>query len=318
MNKSQPGTALALEARGLTKNYGDFKALNGISFEVQAGECFGLLGPNGAGKSTALKMIYGHTVPTSGELYVLGMNVKDSGREIRSRIGVVPQDEGLDAELTVLENLLIFSRYFGIAQDVAKGRAMDLLKMMRLDERQDERVEHLSGGYRRRLAIARSLMNHPDLLILDEPSVGLDPQVRIWIWGFLQKLKEQSKTLILTTHYMEEAEVLCDRLAVVDKGRILAVGTPRELIDSTLGPEMVEFEASPHEIGYFLNRLKEKGLQYFVVGHQVYVPFKAEEPARELVSQIKSRRISLRRTTLSDVFLSLAGHDLKDHGGEET
>lgn len=303
-------SGLALEARSLVKSFGDFKALNGISFEVRPGECFGLLGPNGAGKSTTLKMIYGHIQPTSGELFVLGMNVRDAGREIRSRIGVVPQDEGLDAELTVLENLLIFSKYFGIDAKTAHGRALDLLKMMRLDEKLDERVESLSGGFRRRLAIARSLMNHPEMLILDEPTVGLDPQVRIWLWSFLQKIKEQNKTLILTTHYMEEAESLCDRLAFVNRGQILAVGSPRELIETHLGPEMVEFEAGPHEIGYFLNRLKEKKLRYFVVGDQVYVPFADEESARELIGQIKSRRIALRKTTLSDVFLSLAGHDL--------
>lgn len=303
---------LALEARNLVKTFGDSKALNGISFQVRQGECFGLLGPNGAGKSTTLKMIYGHIQPTSGELFVLGMNVKDAGREIRSRIGVVPQDEGLDTELTVLENLLIFSKYFGIEWNVAKGRALDLLKMMRLDEKLDERVENLSGGFRRRLAIARSLMNHPDLLILDEPTVGLDPQVRIWMWGFLQKIKEQNKTLILTTHYMDEAEALCDRLAIVDKGRILAVGSPQELIETHLAHEMVEFEAKTSEIGYFINRLKEKKLRYFVVGDQVYVPFKEEKAARDLVSQIQSKRIAIRKTTLSDVFLSLTGHDLKD------
>lgn len=309
---SEDVTSLALEARGLVKSFGDFKALNGVSFEVRPGECFGLLGPNGAGKSTALKMIYGHAVPTSGELFVLGMNVKVSGREIRSRIGVVPQDEGLDIELSVLENLLIFSSYFGIPPKIAHSRAMDLLKMMRLDEKQDEHVEHLSGGFRRRLAIARSLMNHPDMLILDEPTVGLDPQVRMWIWSFLTKIKEQKKTIILTTHYMEEAEVLCDRLAIIDKGQILAIGSPKELIEKHLGTEMVEFEASQSEIGYFLNRLKEKKLQYFVIGEQVFVPFSHEEPARELVSQIKSRRIALRKTTLSDVFLTLTGHDLKE------
>lgn len=303
---------LALEARGLTKHFGDFKALNGIGFEVRPGECFGLLGPNGAGKSTTLKMIYGHTMPTSGELFVLGMNVRDSGREIRSRIGVVPQDEGLDSELTVLENLLIFSKYFGIEREIARGRALDLLKMMRLDEKLDQTVENLSGGFRRRLAIARSLMNHPDLLVLDEPTVGLDPQVRLWVWGFLQKIKDQKKTLILTTHHMDEAQSLCDRLAIMDKGKILAVGSPKELIETHLGPEIVEFEAGINEVGYFLNRLKEKGLRYFVVGEQVFVPFHAEEPARELIGQIKSRRIALRKTTLSDVFLRLAGHDLKD------
>lgn len=309
---------LALEARGLTKMFGDFRALNGVSLEIYPGECFGLLGPNGAGKSTTLKMIYGHTMPTTGELFVMGMNVRDSGREIRARMGVLPQDEGLDNELTVLENLLVFSRYFGIDPAIAKSRALDLLKMIRLDERLDYPVENLSGGYRRRLALARSLVNHPDLLILDEPTVGLDPQVRHWIWGFVQKIKEQQKTVILTTHYMEEAEYLCDRLAIMDQGKILAIGTPRELVDKHLGAFVVEFEAGPDEIGYFLNRLKEKGLRYFVVSDQVYVPFNDENSARQMVDQIKSRRIALRKGTLSDVFLSLAGHDLSEGQGEES
>lgn len=303
---------LALEARGLVKSFGDFKALNGISFEVKVGECFGLLGPNGAGKSTCLKMIYGHLMPTAGDLFVLGMNVRDAGREIRSRIGVVPQDEGLDVELTVKENLMIFSRYFGISKSVAEGRVLDLLKMMRLDEMLDHPVESLSGGYRRRLGIARSLLNHPEVLVLDEPSLGLDPQVRIWIWDFLEKIKEQKKTIILSTHYMEEAESLCDRLAIIDKGQILAVGSPQDLIREHLGPEMVEFEAAASELGYFLNRLKERRLQFFVVGRQVFVPFPNELEARALVSQINSRRIAIRKTTLSDVFLCLAGHDLRE------
>lgn len=304
--------SLALEARGVVKTYGDFRALNGISFEVRSGECFGLLGPNGAGKSTTLRSIYGHVVPTAGDLYVLGMNVRFSGREIRSRIGVVPQEEGLDIELTVKENLLVFSSFFGISPQTATTRAIDLLKMMRLDEMLDQRVETLSGGYRRRLAIARGLINHPDLLILDEPTVGLDPQVRLWIWDFIKKVKEQKRTIILTTHYMEEAEALCDRIAIIDKGGILAVGTPEELITAQLGVQMVEFQVDPSEVSYYVNRIKEKNHRYFVVGRQIFVPFPDEPSARNLLGIVSSRRISLRRTTLNDVFLSLAGRDLRE------
>lgn len=306
---SQP---LALQIKGLVKNFGDVKALEGISFDVRQGECFGLLGPNGAGKSTALKMVYGHAQPSGGDVFVLGMNIKDSGREIRSRIGVVPQEEGLDQELTVRENLLIFSKFFGIAPKTAQARAMDLLKMVRLDEMLDHRVEALSGGMKRRLAIARSLLNHPDLLILDEPTVGLDPQVRLWIWEFLQKVKEQGSTVVLTTHYMEEAESLCDRLAIIDKGKILAIGSPKELIQAHLNESMVEFEVEQSDINYYLNRIKEKRLSYFVVGRQVFVPVPDEVAARETMAMISSKRISFRKTTLSDVFLSLAGHDLRE------
>lgn len=306
---SQP---LALQVKGLIKTFGDLKALDGVSFDVKQGECFGLLGPNGAGKSTALKMIYGHAFPTGGDVFVMGMNIKNSGREIRSRIGVVPQDEGLDQELTVRENLLIFSKFFGIAPKTAQARTMDLLKMVRLDEVLDHRVDSLSGGMKRRLAIARSLLNHPELLVLDEPTVGLDPQVRIWIWEFLQKVKEQGSTLILTTHYMEEAENLCDRLAIVDKGKVLAIGSPKELIAKHLQENIVEFDVEQADINYYLNRIKEKNLSYFVVGRQVFVPVPSEEIARATMSMVSSRRISFRKTTLSDVFLSLAGHDIRE------
>lgn len=302
----------ALQIKGLVKTFGDVKALDGISFEVQAGECFGLLGPNGAGKSTTLKTIYGHAQPTAGDVFVLGMNVKDAGREIRSRIGVVPQDEGLDQELTVRENLLIFARYFGISAKIAEGRAMDLLKMVRLDEMLDYRVEALSGGMRRRLAIARSLLHHPELLVLDEPTVGLDPQVRIWIWDFLRKVREQGSTIFLTTHYMEEAETLCDRIAIIDKGKVLAVGSPKELIQSQLKECILEFEVDQADVNYYLNRLKDNRLNYFVVGRQVFVPVENENQGREAMTMISSRKISLRKTCLSDVFLSLAGHDLRE------
>lgn len=310
MNDSS--TPFALQATNVVKAFGDFRALNGVNFEIRPGECFGLLGPNGAGKSTTLKSVYGHVIPSSGDLYVLGMNVRSSGREIRSRLGVVSQEDGLDVELTVKENLLIFSRYFGIPADIAALRAIDLLKMMRLDEYIDQRVETLSGGYRRRLAIARALMNHPDLLILDEPTVGLDPQVRIWIWDFLRKVKEQKKTILLTTHYMEEAESLCDRLAIIDKGQILAVGAPEELIKEHLGPQIVEFEVNTTDLGYYLNRLKEKNHKYFVVGRQIFVPFPNENDARQLLPHVTSHRIAIRRATINDVFLSLAGRDLRE------
>lgn len=310
MNDSS--TPFALQATNVVKAFGDFRALNGVNFEIRPGECFGLLGPNGAGKSTTLKSVYGHVIPSSGDLYVLGMNVRSSGREIRSRLGVVSQEDGLDVELTVKENLLIFSRYFGIPADIAALRAIDLLKMMRLDEYIDQRVETLSGGYRRRLAIARALMNHPDLLILDEPTVGLDPQVRIWIWDFLRKVKEQKKTILLTTHYMEEAESLCDRLAIIDKGQILAVGAPEELIKEHLGPQIVEFEVNTSDLSYYLNRLKEKNHKYFVVGRQIFVPFPNENEARQLLPHVTSHRIAIRRTTINDVFLSLAGRDLRE------
>lgn len=304
-------SAFALQARNVTKNFGDFKALNGVSFDVQPGEFFGLLGPNGAGKSTLLKMSYGQIIPTSGDFFALGMNVRTSGREIRARVGVVPQDDGLDVELTVKENLTVFARFFGIPAKVAEARALDLLRMMRLDDLIDERVEKLSSGYRRRLIIARSLVNHPEILILDEPTIGLDPQIRSWIWDFLRKIKEHKRTILLTTHYMEEAESLCDRLAIVDKGQILAVGSRNELVRSQLAPFIVEFHTAEKDLSYYLNRIREKNLNFFVVGNQVFVPQQGEGSAREFMAQISSREISFRETTLNDVFLSLSGRELR-------
>ncbi|PWU18836.1 MAG: ABC transporter ATP-binding protein [Bdellovibrio sp.] len=303
---------LALDARHLVKSFDDLRALKGVSFDVRVGEVFGLLGPNGAGKSTLVKMVYGHVQPNSGDLYILGMNVRSSSREIRGRLGVVPQDEGLDVELTVLENLMVFASFFEVSEGVARARAYDLLKMMRLDEYTHEPVANLSSGYRRRLAIARAMVNHPEILILDEPTVGLDSQVRLWIWDFLKKVKDQAKTIILTTHYMEEAELLCDRIAIVDKGQALAVGSPQDLISVHLGPQMAEFEVAGTEMSYYLNRIRERRFKFFTVGSHIYVPFQAESDANELLTIVNSRRIAIRRTTLSDVFLHLAGHDLRE------
>jgi len=218
----------AVSARGLVKRYGEIVAVDGIDFEVQSGVCFGFLGPNGAGKTTTMKAVYGLAQVDAGELSVLGLDVRRERREVKARIGVVPQEQNLDRELTVRENLDIQALYHGIPAD---GRIDELLDFTLLAERADAKPGELSGGMKRRLLIARALVNRPDLVVLDEPTTGLDPQARIAVWGLLERLRSEGVTLLITTHYMEEAERICDRLVIMDEGRIVAGGTPAELLE---------------------------------------------------------------------------------------
>ncbi len=218
--------APAVQARGLLKRYGDITAVDGIDFDVRPGECFGFLGPNGAGKTSTMKAIYGLAHVDGGELRVLGLDARTERREIKARIGVVPQEQNLDGELTVRENLLMQATYHGIRAD---GRIDELLRSALLDKRADARPQELSGGMKRRLLIARALVNDPELVVLDEPTTGLDPQARLAVWGQLERMKRAGVTLIVTTHYMEEADRICDRLVIMDYGRIVAAGTPAEL-----------------------------------------------------------------------------------------
>src|SRR5690606_15390945 len=220
-----------IRARGLVKRFGDFVAVNGIDLDVWPGEAFGFLGPNGAGKSSTMRMIGCVSPPSGGELTVLGMDPRRDGPAIRARLGVCPQEDNLDVELTARENLTTYARYFGIPRRVARQRADELLEFVQLSERADSRVEPLSGGMKRRLTIARALVNNPDIVLLDEPTTGLDPQARHLVWERLFRLKQRGVTLVLTTHYMDEAEQLCDRLVIMDGGRIAAEGSPRELIE---------------------------------------------------------------------------------------
>lgn len=302
----------AIEMKELTKRYNDKIVVNGISLEIQKGECFGLLGPNGAGKSTTMKMMYCSTLVTSGELYVLGLNVKKNFLEIKNRIGVVPQDDGLDPDFTVLENLLVYANYHNIPTKEAGPRAMSLLRLMKLEEYQDREIETLSGGMRRRLAVARGLINQPELLFLDEPTTGLDPQARIWIWDFFKRMRDEKSTIVLTTHYMEEAEHICDRVAIMDNGKILTVGTPKELIAEYIGKEIVEFETNAVDLNYYLGRLREANYHYQVIKNTVQVMIRASQEGREAMSLFASDNISLRKPTLNDVFLKLAGRELRD------
>jgi lipooligosaccharide transport system ATP-binding protein len=301
-----------IQAKNLIKKYDDKTVVDRVSFEVNQGECFGILGPNGAGKSTIMKMMYCSALVDNGELYVLDLNVKKNFREIKSRIGVVPQDDGLDTDLNVFENILVFASYHGLSKDESQTRAKQLLRMMHLDEYATRQVETLSGGMKRRLAIARGLVNKPDLLFLDEPTTGLDPQARLWMWDFFNNKKREKSTVVLTTHYMEEAEVLCDRIAVIDDGKILAIGTPQELIRHHIGREVVEFETNPVDLNYYLGRLKTSGFGYQVVKNTVQILVQENQEGKQALELFTSDRITLRRPTLNDVFLKLAGHELRD------
>lgn len=303
---------IVIEAKDLVKTYGEKAVVDRLNIEIERGECFGLLGPNGAGKSSSMKMMYCTSLVSSGELYVLGLNVKKNYREIKARIGVVPQEDGLDPDFTVIENLLVFASYFEIEKKEAEVRAQTLLRLMKLEEYQDRPVETLSGGMKRRLAIARGLINNPELLFLDEPTTGLDPQVRIWVWDLFRQLKTEKTTIVLTTHYMEEAEAMCDRVAILDRGAVLALGKPRDLIAEHIGKEIVEFETNPVDLGYFLNRLREGGYTYQVIKNRVAVLIQEHQEGRKVLDLVPTDNITLRRPTLNDVFLKLSGHELRN------
>ncbi len=303
---------VAVELKDLKKKYGENFVVNGINLEIPKGECFGLLGPNGAGKSTTMKMMYCSALVTSGELYVLGLNVKKNYREIKARIGVIPQEDGLDPDLNVLENLLVYASYHEIPAQTASIKAQSLLREMRLEEYADRSVDTLSGGMKRRLAIARALVNKPELLFMDEPTTGLDPQARLWIWDFIKRLKTKSATVVLTTHYMEEAERLCDRVAIMDHGRILAMGKPSDLILEHIGIEVVEFETNPADLNYYAGRLREGAYNYQVIQNTVMILISPTQEGRKAIELIASDKILIRKPTLNDVFLKLAGHTLRD------
>lgn len=301
-----------VQIKDVVKKYDDRTAVNGISFEINKGECFGLLGPNGAGKSTTMKMMYGSARLTSGEMYILGLNIKKNEREIKARIGVVPQEDGLDVDLTVHENLLLYANYHKIEPQIAADRALTLIKMMKLEDYRDRAVETLSGGQRRRLVIARGLINHPEILFLDEPTTGLDPQSRLWIWDFFSQMKKQNQTLILTTHYMEEAESLCDRIAVIDAGKILDIGTPADLIRKYIGQEIVEFECATQDMNYYTGRLYQAKLNFLILHNSISVLLQEGQSSQSVMPLIASHRIIIRKPTLNDVFLKLAGHRLRE------
>jgi lipooligosaccharide transport system ATP-binding protein len=290
--------------------------VDGIDFDLYRGEAFGFLGPNGAGKSSTMRIIGCVSPPTSGELTILGRDPVREGAVIRGRLGVVPQEDTLDVELTVRENLLVYGRYFGLNKKVIAERADRLLDFVQLTDRAGDKVDPLSGGMKRRLTIARSLINEPEILILDEPSTGLDPQARHVVWDRLYRLKQQGVTLILTTHYMDEAEQLCDRLVVMDHAKIVAAGTPRQLIEKYSTREVLElrFDASVHEqAAEKLKNLYEAERPEITADRVIlYVPDGDEALARVREQGLEPVTAFVRRSTLEDVFLHLTGRRLVD------
>ena len=306
-----------ISARGLRKSFGEFEAVKGIDVEVRKGEAFGFLGPNGAGKSSTMRMIATVSPVTGGELRILGMDPASEGPAIRSRLGVCPQEDTLDNELNVFDNLYVYGRYFGIDKATVRERADELLEFVQLSDKRKAKVDDLSGGMKRRLTIARSLVNRPDLLLLDEPTTGLDPQARHVLWDQLFRLKQAGVTLVITTHYMDEAEQLCDRLVVMDKGVIAAEGSPRQLIEEHSTREVAELrfgiadEGNIHEqiagkvddLGR-LEILPDRILVYSADGEEVIA--KVHERGLEPIA------VLVRRSTLEDVFLKLTGRTLVD------
>lgn len=303
-----------VSATDLVKQFGDFRAVDGINIAIQPGESFGFLGPNGAGKTSTMKMISAVSRPTSGSLTILGMDPVTQGPQIRARLGVVPQEDTLELELTVLDNLLMFGRYFDLPRKVIKERAIELLEFAQLSERINDKVDHLSGGMKRRLTIARSLLNRPDLLILDEPTTGLDPQARHLLWERLYRLKSEGVTLVITTHYMDEAEQLCDRLVVMDHGRIVAEGSPRALIEKHSTREVLElrFGIESHDrwlepLGKFTDRVEVLPDRVLLYVHDGDDTLRAVHAAG-----FTPESALVRRSTLEDVFLRLTGRTLID------
>jgi lipooligosaccharide transport system ATP-binding protein len=302
--------SIALSAKNLVKNYNGLPAVKGISLEIKKGECFGILGPNGAGKSTLMKMIYGQVIPTSGELFVLGLSSRDQLQQIKSIIGVVPQEDGLDTDFSALENLKLFSSYFKMNPELTEARSEQLLHEMKLTDHMHHHVETLSGGMKRRLAVARALLHDPQLLVLDEPTTGLDPQARYWIWSYFEKLKSQNKTVILTTHYMEEAEKLCDRIAIVDQGVVLDVGTSEELIRKYIGFEVIELEAG-QEKNYWITKIKNLNIQFQEFESKLFVFFDNTIERQKFSALIQNAHYLVRAANLNDVFLKVAGYQIK-------
>jgi lipooligosaccharide transport system ATP-binding protein len=302
----------AVIARDLTKRYGSFEAVNGIDFEAAARTCYGFLGPNGAGKTTTMRMIACSQPPTHGQLDVLGMPVRGNARAIKNRLGIVPQEDNLDEQITVLENLQVYARYFGISASSIRPRIDELLEFMQLQDKRERKINELSGGMKRRLMIARGLLNEPEMLILDEPTTGLDPQARHLVWEKLRTLRRQGVTLILTTHYMEEAAQLCDRLVIMHEGKILVEGRPRDLVAAHTSKQVVEVFDPPVDVEADLEKLSHLADRFERLADRWL--FHTDE-GDALLAKVRALPVDpgsvwLRGGTLEDVFLSLTGRRL--------
>ncbi|MCX7769492.1 MAG: ABC transporter ATP-binding protein [Proteobacteria bacterium] len=300
-------TQIIIEGFNISKNYDSFKALDNINFFVKEGEIVGFLGPNGAGKTTLIKLITCTSFKTSGKLKVFGLDTEKDQKKIKALIGLVPQDNNFDPDFTVYENLLVFSRYFGIKRDEAEKRIQNLLNFVGLQNKRDEKVTDLSGGMKRKLIIARSLINDPELIILDEPTTGLDPQARRKIWEMIEDLKKNGKTIILTTHYMEEAEKLCDRIYIMDAGKIITWGNPKELIIKHIGTETIEIYNCED---VKLNEIKGKKIFF---KDRIYIHTDNKKEALEMLTDIcENIKFTVRPTNLEDLFIYLTGKELKE------
>jgi lipooligosaccharide transport system ATP-binding protein len=306
INTTQPVIAV----NNLKKSFGTFTAVNDISFSVDKGVCFGILGPNGAGKTSTIRMIYGFSPITSGDLSVFGLDIKTKARIIKARIGVCQQDNTLDPDLTVMQNFEVFARYFDIDKKTAHERALSLLKYFALEQRQNARATELSGGMVRRLVIARALINQPELLILDEPTTGLDPQSRHQLWEKLESLKKQGITILLTTHYMDEAARLCDQIVIMDQGKILAQGSPQSLISEYTGSNIIEVIEPEDDLRVFF---RASGARQEDLGHRLIIYAEnGHEFYREICNRFTHKSCILRSATLEDVFLKLTGRELRE------
>ncbi len=303
-----------ISARALTKKFGDFVAVDGIDFEVRPGEAFGFLGPNGAGKTSTMRMIGAVSPITSGELTVLGLDPTTQGPQLRSRLGVVPQENNLDEELTVFDNLMMYGRYFDMSRSVIRDRIAELLEFVQLTDKRDAKISALSGGMKRRVIIARGLINEPDMFILDEPTTGLDPQARHVLWDRLYRLKQQGVTLIITTHYMDEAEQLCDRLVVMDKGKIVAEGSPTSLIAQHTPRDVVELRFPVGVLETVEDRVVALSDRTEILADRalVYTDDADKTIAVIAESALEPETVLARRSTLEDVFLRLTGRTLVD------
>ena len=300
-----------ISAEKLTKKYDDFLAVDNIDFQVFKGECCGFLGPNGAGKTTTIKMIHCVLPLTSGELTVAGMNVSESPREIKKMIGVAPQEENLDPDFSVITNLLVYSRYFDIPGEDASGRAESLLKFAQLEDKRNVQIDQLSTGMKRRLILARALINEPRVLLLDEPTTGLDPQGRHLIWDKIRSLKKQGVTIILTTHYMDEAAELCDRTLIMDNGKIIELGKPAELVKKHVGEDVLEVDYDPDVLKFLQERFPEARLETADEKIRVFTD-KPHGVFEDFLKDFPTKGATIRNANLEDVFLKLTGRQLRE------
>lgn len=298
-----------ISATGLTKEFNGLLAVDHINFDIRKNECYGFLGPNGAGKTTIMRMLQNASPKTSGSLLVKNVEIEIQPRQIKKILGVVPQENNLDPDFSVLKNLLVYARYFDIPKKTAETKALQLLKFVKLYDKKDVFIEKLSGGMKRRLILARALLNDPEILILDEPTTGLDPQARHLMWEKIKNLQKRGVTIIITTHYMEEAFQLCNRLVIMDLGKIIVEGNPSELIQKYIGSQVIEIDKSKKALECILN----SGNQYEEFGDQIHAfTSKPEELTAKLIKKCNLTNITIRQATLEDVFLKLAGKILRD------